>query len=108
MTLTRTIAALMVAAGVAGVQPVLADGLGGFTTQGDSMDPYLDETGFSLFKVNVAFAGNTPAAVKHFYAGLTKGQQHSITVGCREVLSDNAYLQNTTVWAFCRNLHAAG
>jgi hypothetical protein len=89
--------------------PALADGFfGGFTTQGDSMDPYLDETGFSLFKVNIAFAGNTPEAVKHFYAGLKKGQQHSITVGCREVLSDNAYLQNTTVWAFCRNLRAAG
>jgi hypothetical protein len=106
MTTTWKIVAL--ALGVAATTPAFADGFfGGFTTQGESMDPYLDETGFSLFKVNVAHAGNTPAAVKQFYAGLAKGQQHSLTVGCREVLSDGAYRQNLTVTMFCRNLTAS-
>jgi hypothetical protein len=96
--------------GISGLAPAvaLADGMTGFTQQGDTMDPILDETGYSLFRVNVAFAGNTPAAVRHFYAGLTGAQRHSIDVGCREVLSDGAYAVNTTVTMFCRNLRTAG
>jgi hypothetical protein len=103
------VAASLFAGAVAFASPVaLADGMAGFTHQGDTMDPILDETGYSLFRVNVAFAGNTPAAVRHFYAGLTGAQRHSIDVGCREVLSDGAYAVNTTVTMFCRNLRSAG
>jgi hypothetical protein len=106
MTTTWKLVAL--ALSVAAATPAFADGFfGGFTTQGESMDPYLDETGFSLFHVNVAYAGNTPAAVKQFYAALKPGQKHSIDVGCREVLADHAYGQNLTVTMFCRNLKAS-
>ncbi|HVY21553.1 MAG TPA: hypothetical protein VHA70_15940 [Bauldia sp.] len=67
------------------------------------MDAQTDQTGFSLFGFDIAVAGNTPAAVQEFIAGLTPAQQHSVDVGCSYAFSDAAMAPNTTVMQFCRN-----
>lgn len=72
---------------------------GGFT------DTFDEDSGFAIFGFNIAFAGNTPAAVKHFVAGLNATQKHAVQIGCNEVLRDPG-TQNATVFDFCRNLRS--
>ncbi len=68
-----------------------------------SLDASTDTTGFRTFGFSIAFAGNTPDAVKNFVAGLTPDQQRSVNVGCASVLDDASMASNTTVVSFCHN-----
>ncbi len=101
MKITRATLALSVAA-------LLTLGSSAMAVQPNSnvFDPTLDETGFQTFGVNIAFAGNTPEAVKNFVAGLTPDQQQRISTGCGDVLSDATMARNFTVTSFCKNLNS--
>ncbi len=95
------VAATIVVGGAAGAVP-----WAGFTADNNNLDPLTDETGFPIFGFNIAYAGNTPAAVKHFVAGLNATQKRSVALGCNQVLRDPDMAGNTTVFQFCRNLRS--
>jgi hypothetical protein len=101
-TLALSLAALLaLGTSAMAVEPQPSD-----TSSTTTMDPATDETGFQIFGFNIAFAGNTPDAVKNFVSGLTPDQQQSASVGCGEVLSDSTLSFNTTVVSFCKNLNS--
>ncbi len=104
-TMRMIFAASAVVAGLA-TSAALAEPWKGFVGSEDTGDPFTDESGVPIFGFNIAFAGFTPAAVKHFVAGLNAQQKHSVKIGCNQVLRDPAYSQNTTVFDFCRNLRS--
>lgn len=71
-----------------------------------SVTPATDETGFQIFGFDIAYAGNTPEAVRNFVDGLTPQQQQAASTGCSEVLSDASLAANATVVSFCKNLNS--
>jgi hypothetical protein len=104
-TSTATTLALSVAALIAsGATALAAEPLPAEPAPQQSiMDPATDESGALIFGFNIAFAGNTPAAVQNFIAGLTPEQQQSVVAGCNEVKRDASLATNFTVVQFCHN-----
>jgi hypothetical protein len=93
--IAATVLAVGMSAGAAMAAPAFPGG--GFT------DTFEEDSGFAIFGFNIAFAGNTPAAVKHFVAGLNATQKRSVQIGCNAVLRDPSLAQSATVFDFCRN-----
>jgi hypothetical protein len=103
MKTTRSIIAVTaVAVGLAN-GTAMAGPFSGFVGMDEQVDPFTEDSGFAIFGFNIAFAGNTPEAVKHFVAWLNATQKHSVQVGCNEVLRSSPVSVNSTVFEFCRN-----
>lgn len=64
-----------------------------------------NDTGMASLGVDITSAGNTPAAVHSFVAGLSTDQQSGIKNGCQQIAA-NPTNASPKVVTFCDNLNA--
>ena len=76
------------------------------TTNGSSPDSNsANDTGMATLGLDITGAGNTPADVHSFVAGLSTDQQSGIKNGCQSIAT-NPTNANPAVVSFCQNLNA--